>query len=142
MQDFLAEVEPLDARDRVKRCVDLGVRARADPDARAVVEALATSDPYARALAVRTTYRSRDAALLRRLCADPHATVRRTAQAAAVRLRPDADLPPLAALPAPDDRARMAARLARHGRHAPIDAWLRAQPERSEPEVLALYAAT
>ncbi|MFO0724350.1 MAG: hypothetical protein U1E65_11240 [Myxococcota bacterium] len=126
-REFLAEIEPLTHRQRLRRLVDLARAAKADPGNQAVLTGLAQSeDPYARSLAIEACAVTRDAALIETALRDPSGTVRRKALGLAPLVLDDARAEAaLTRIDAPRMRLCLVQGLRRRGRTAPIARWLR-----------------
>ncbi|MFO0754914.1 MAG: hypothetical protein U0359_00365 [Byssovorax sp.] len=139
---FVAEVELLRHRDRVRRAVELGRAARAgDAEARATIDRLGeSSEAYERLLALLSVHGSRDGERVVRAIGDVSRTLRSTAARLAPRYCDDAQVGQ--ALRAIVERAvlrRTLARLLRARRRAAIDAFLTASLKESrDPRILDL----
>ena len=139
---FLAEIEPLPHRDRIRRAFELGRRAAAgDAAAAAIVEALRRSpEAYERAIALATVHGSRDGAHVVEAVGDTSRVVRRAACRMLALYGDDAQV--LAALDRIVERRvlrRTVANLVRRRRSTAVDAFLVARMERGpEPLIVDL----
>lgn len=145
--DLLAlttDLEPLTHRERVRRVLALGRRARAgEEDARAALAALGSApDTYPRALAVHALFVTHDRDALFAALADDSQRVRQVAlRAAAVVLTDDADAARALTLAVPAAaRARLVRMLWQRGRTRAIELFL--EGARTDPRALDLLAFT
>lgn len=77
--ELLTELERLPHASRIRRMVDLGQRASADPTIVATLTALEAGDVYERSLALHSCYGSRDGAHVLRALADPSRLIQKVA---------------------------------------------------------------
>lgn len=125
MADWVDDLDALDHRERMRRLVVMGTSAaHGDTRARGRIEAAGKdASSYARSLALATAYGSRDAEHVERALRDASRTVRRRAEKWVPKLCSDEQAArALSSAPAGKAQTRLAQRLARRGRTAPIDA--------------------
>ncbi len=125
LESLLAEFATLTHTQRVGRLVAIGRAVATDSDAVALLDALAAGDVWLRRLAAWAGYGHRDADRLLALVGDPARGVRSAALRVAVAVLEDTDITRmLAHIHGRKLQTYVLAKLARHGRTGPIDAWL------------------
>jgi hypothetical protein len=144
---LLDELDPLTHRGRLRRMVDLGRRAAADPGAAAVIEGLAAHpNAYARLLAVATCYGSRDGERALAALGDPSRLVRGRARELIPIVADDAQAArALELVHGRRERTRLTVALRKRRRFAVVDAFLDARfaggPDPLAADLLALGSA-
>lgn len=122
VQDLLSELEPLTHDDRMRRMVELGRRAPHDSGTAELLNALEQGGFYERLLALVSCYGSGEGARVLRALEDPSRPIRTlAARMVPVCCDDQQALAALLAAPAGQRRRRLAWRLRKRGRFAPID---------------------
>ena len=139
--DLLQEFQRLSHSERVQRMVDLGRRARSDTEAAAVLTSLEHGGFYERWLALQACYGSRDGAYILRALSDPSQAIRSAALGLVALICDDAQVRSALDTLLPKQQRRLLMLLAKHRRHAPIDAFLLRVDDAHLPQFLPYGSA-